>query len=65
MIEAVFGGRVLFRVSADPDCNWMFYNRTLNRSRRFCSASSRAAVIRVRRFLQAEKHHRTIDKEKF
>jgi len=38
------------KVCANPDCSWMFYDHTLNRSQRFCSASPCAAVVRVRRF---------------
>jgi len=38
------------KVCANPDCSWMFYDRTLNRSRRFCSPSPCATVVRVRRF---------------
>ena len=38
------------KVCANPDCSWMFYDHTLNRSQRFCSSSPCAAVVRVRRF---------------
>ena len=38
------------KVCANPDCSWMFYDHTLNRSQRFCSTSPCATVIRVRRF---------------
>jgi CGNR zinc finger/Putative stress-induced transcription regulator len=38
------------KVCANPDCSWMFYDHTLNRSQRFCSTSPCAAVVRVRRF---------------
>ena len=38
------------KVCANPDCSWMFYDHTLNRSQRFCSTSPCAALVRVRRF---------------
>jgi predicted RNA-binding Zn ribbon-like protein len=38
------------KVCANPDCSWMFYDHTLNRSQRFCSTSPCATVVRVRRF---------------
>jgi predicted RNA-binding Zn ribbon-like protein len=38
------------KVCANPDCSWMFYDHTLNRSKRFCSADRCANLIRVRRF---------------
>lgn len=38
------------KVCGNPDCSWMFYDRTLNRSRQFCSASQCGNVVRVRRF---------------
>lgn len=42
------------KVCANPDCSWMFYDHTLNRSQRFCSTSPCAAVVRVRRFRRGE-----------
>lgn len=38
------------KACANPDCSWMFYDHTLNRSKRFCSTSPCATVVRVRRF---------------
>jgi predicted RNA-binding Zn ribbon-like protein len=38
------------KVCANPDCSWMFYDNTLNRSQRFCSTSPCGTVMRVRRF---------------
>jgi predicted RNA-binding Zn ribbon-like protein len=38
------------KVCGNPDCSWMFYDHTLNRCQRFCSASPCATVVRVRRF---------------
>jgi predicted RNA-binding Zn ribbon-like protein len=38
------------KVCANPDCSWMFYDHTLNRSQRFCSTTPCASVVRVRRF---------------
>lgn len=39
---------------ANPDCSWMFYDESRNGSRRFCSASPCASVVRVRRFRKAQ-----------
>jgi predicted RNA-binding Zn ribbon-like protein len=44
------GAAERLKVCANPDCSWMFYDHTLNQSRRFCSASPCASVVRVRRF---------------
>jgi predicted RNA-binding Zn ribbon-like protein len=38
------------KVCGNPDCSWMFYDHTLNRSQRFCSTSPCGTVVRVRRF---------------
>jgi len=38
------------KVCGNRDCTWMFYDHTLNRSQRFCSASPCGTVVRVRRF---------------
>jgi predicted RNA-binding Zn ribbon-like protein len=47
---AASGAPERLKVCANPDCSWMFYDHTLNRSRRFCSTSPCATVVRVRRF---------------
>jgi predicted RNA-binding Zn ribbon-like protein len=44
------------KLCANPDCSWMFYDHTLNRSRRFCSTSPCATVVRVRRFRRGGSH---------
>jgi predicted RNA-binding Zn ribbon-like protein len=31
-------------------CSWMFYDNTVNRSKRFCSTTPCASLVRVRRF---------------
>jgi predicted RNA-binding Zn ribbon-like protein len=36
----------------NPSCSWLFYDATVNRSRRFCSTTPCATLIRVRRFRQ-------------
>lgn len=38
------------KTCANPDCSWMFYDNTVNRSRRFCSTTPCGSLIRVRRF---------------
>ena len=47
---AASGAPERLKVCANPDCSWMFYDHTLNRSQRFCSVSPCATVVRVRRF---------------
>lgn len=41
------------KVCANPNCSFMFYDHSLNRSRRFCSTSPCASIVRVRRFREA------------
>ncbi len=38
------------KVCVNPDCSWMFYDHTLNRSKRFCSTDLCGNVMRVRQF---------------
>jgi len=40
------------KVCGNPECSWMFYDRTLNRCQRFCSTSPCGTIVRVRRFRQ-------------
>lgn len=35
---------------ANPNCSWMFYDETINRSKQYCSTSPCGSLIRVRRF---------------
>jgi predicted RNA-binding Zn ribbon-like protein len=51
---AARGAPERLKVCANPDWSWMFYDHTLNRSRRFCSTSPGATVVRVRRFRRGE-----------
>jgi len=44
------GDPARFRTCENPDCSWVFYDTTLNRSRRFCSTTRCASLIRVRRY---------------
>jgi predicted RNA-binding Zn ribbon-like protein len=41
------------KTCANPNCSWMFYDGTVNRSRRFCSTNPCGSLIRVRRFRRA------------
>jgi predicted RNA-binding Zn ribbon-like protein len=41
------------KVCANPDCSWMFYDHSHNVSRRFCSTSPCASIVRVRRLRRA------------
>jgi predicted RNA-binding Zn ribbon-like protein len=38
------------KVCANPDCSYMFYDETRNRSRRFCDAALCGTLSRVRRY---------------
>lgn len=38
------------KVCANPACSWMFYDRTHNASKQFCSTTPCASLMRVRRF---------------
>ncbi len=38
------------KVCTNPSCSWLFYDTTLNRSKRYCSATPCASLMRVRRF---------------
>lgn|SRR5689334_7943424 len=44
------GDPARFKTCENPDCSWAFYDTTVNRSRRFCSTTPCASLIRVRRF---------------
>ena len=37
------------RVCANPDCSWLFYDQTRNRSRRWCDPNMCGTLLRVRR----------------
>lgn len=44
------GGAGRIRVCANPDCRWVFYDSSRNRSRRWCEAAVCGSLIKVRRF---------------
>jgi predicted RNA-binding Zn ribbon-like protein len=39
-----------FKTCSNPDCTWMFYDDTVNRSKRYCSTTPCGSLMRVRRF---------------
>jgi hypothetical protein len=41
------------RTCGNPSCSWLFYDDTLNGSKRFCSTTPCGSLIRVRRFRKA------------
>jgi predicted RNA-binding Zn ribbon-like protein len=41
------------KTCSNPNCSWMFYDTTVNRSKRYCSPTPCASLIRVRRFRDA------------
>ena len=44
------GGPRRLKTCGNPPCGWMFYDDTVNRSKRFCSTTPCASRVRVRRF---------------
>ncbi|MDQ3757009.1 MAG: CGNR zinc finger domain-containing protein [Actinomycetota bacterium] len=40
------------KLCGNTDCSWMFYDTTVNRSKQFCSTTTCASLVRVRRFRQ-------------
>lgn len=38
------------KVCANPDCSWLFYDETLNRSRRWCLSNFCGNLVKVREF---------------
>jgi predicted RNA-binding Zn ribbon-like protein len=38
------------KVCANPDCSWMFYDESMNRSRRWCQANYCGNLLKVREF---------------
>ncbi len=48
------GDRQRLKVCANPACSWMFYDQTINRSKRYCSTTPCASLLRVRRFRQRD-----------
>ncbi len=38
------------KLCGNPACSWMFYDRTINGSKQFCSMTPCATLLRVRRF---------------
>jgi len=46
------------KVCRNPDCSWLFYDETLNHSRRWCSARACGNLLKVRRFRAQRKGRR-------
>jgi predicted RNA-binding Zn ribbon-like protein len=44
------------RRCANPDCRWVFYDSSKNRSRRFCEPSTCGNLMKVRRFRSRHRH---------
>jgi predicted RNA-binding Zn ribbon-like protein len=53
------GKRDRLKVCGNPDCSWLFYDETLNHSRRWCSARACGNLLKVRRFRAQRKGPRT------
>ena len=46
------------KVCRNPDCSWLFYDETLNHSRRWCSNRACGNLLKVRRFRAQRKGRR-------
>jgi predicted RNA-binding Zn ribbon-like protein len=46
------------KVCANPDCGWVFYDESRNRTRRWCDASECGNLIKVRRHRQRKRQAR-------
>jgi len=44
------GDLARIKICRNPDCGWVFYDRSRNRSRRWCDSSTCANLMKVRRF---------------
>lgn len=53
------GNRDRLKACGNPDCSWLFYDDTLNHSRRWCSARACGNLLKVRRFRAERKGHPT------
>lgn len=47
-----------FRVCANPDCGWVFYDHSRNRTRRWCEGRICGNLVKVRRFRAKQKQAR-------
>jgi predicted RNA-binding Zn ribbon-like protein len=48
------------KVCANPDCSWLFYDGSLNRSRRWCQAGVCGNLVKVREH-RARRHARSVE----
>lgn len=46
------------KICDNPDCGWVFYDTSRNKSRRWCSESSCGNLMKVRRFRERQKNNR-------
>jgi predicted RNA-binding Zn ribbon-like protein len=44
------GDPARLKVCGNPHCSWVFYDKSINRSRQFCSTTPCGTLVRVRRF---------------
>ena len=44
------------RICDNPDCLWVYYDRTRNRSKRYCDDRACGNLMKVRRFRASKKH---------
>jgi hypothetical protein len=50
-VELMAGAEpIRLKVCENPDCSWMYYDGTLNGSKRYCSATPCGTLMRVRRY---------------
>ncbi|MDQ1382401.1 MAG: hypothetical protein QOJ71_3120 [Actinomycetota bacterium] len=48
------GDHKRLKTCSNPECSWMFYDNTINRSKQFCSTSPCGSLVRVRRFRERD-----------
>jgi predicted RNA-binding Zn ribbon-like protein len=49
-ITSDLSARMRLKTCANPDCSWMFYDETMNRSRRWCMGNFCGNLVKVREF---------------
>ncbi len=49
------GEAARIRICANPDCRWVYYDRTRNRSKRYCDDRTCGNLMKVRRFRARQK----------
>ncbi|QJC52150.1 hypothetical protein HGI30_11670 [Paenibacillus albicereus] len=51
------GGAERLRICDNPDCKWIYYDETKNRSKRYCDDKACGNLLKVRRFRERARQH--------